>query len=262
MKMSGTVPIIKSHREIEKMKVASQMVAKVLTAIESAVKPGVTTGELDELARDMISEMGGQPIFLGYGGFPKHICASVNEEIVHGIPSDERVLQDGDIVSVDCGIRYEKYCGDSALTIPVGSISEETKSLLSGCQGALYAAIERMQPGNKLRDVCGAIQDYAQERGYAIVRNYVGHGIGRSMHEAPEVPNYINEGMPYMGWELKPGCVLAIEPMLNVGTEATKTLSDDWTVVTADGNLSAHFEHTIAITENGPEILTLRENEL
>ena len=247
-------------REIEKMRVAGQMVAGVLGRLREEIEPGVTTGQLDDIARDMIHDMKGEPLFLNYRGFPKHICTSVNEQVVHGIPGD-RVLEEGDIVGIDCGIRYEKYCGDSALTIPVGRVEPEVQELLDVFQKALYASIDKMRPGNRLRDVCAAVQDYAEPKGYGVVRDFVGHGIGREMHQDPQVPNYVAPGMKGLDMVLKPGLVLALEPMINMGTEKTKILGDKWTVITRDRKLSAHFEHSVAITENGPKVLTRRPEE-
>ncbi len=260
-------PSLKSPREIEKMRVAGQMVAKVLMACRDMVAPGVRLSELNEMAHQMMIEMDGEPLFLGYPGpsgapkFPGVICASVNEEVVHGIPTRDRELVDGDVIGIDCGIRYKNYCGDSAITIPVGRIDEATAKLLAVTQESLYAAIEQMRPGNKLKDVCGAVQAVAEREGFGIVRDYVGHGIGREMHEAPQVPNYVSKGMSDMEMPLKVGHVFAIEPMLNAGTARTRTLADKWTVITHDEQRSAHFEHSIAITAEGPKVLTRRPEE-
>ena len=258
--MLNRAPIIKSPREIDKMRVAGQMVGRVLTRMRSTAKAGMTTQDLDDIARDMMSEMKGKPLFLGYHGFPRHICTSVNQEVVHGIPGNT-VLNDGDILSVDCGIGHQNYCGDSAITFPIGEIPEEVQRLLDVTRESLYAAIAQIGPGVKLREVCGAVQQVAENAGYGVVRDFVGHGIGRDMHEEPQVPNYVDPGMRNMNLILKPGYVLAIEPMVNIGSEKVRTLGDGWTVVTQDDSLSAHFEHSIAVTEDGHEVLTRREDE-
>jgi len=216
------------------------------------IKPGVTTAELDEIAYRFILKHGAKPSFKGYRGFPASICASVNDEIVHGIPS-ARELEQGDIISVDLGVIYKGYQGDSAFTAGVGEIGEETQSLLAATEAALYAGVEQARPGNRLGDVSAAIERAAIAYGYSVVREYVGHGIGRQMHEDPSIPNF---GEPGQGPLLRSGMTLALEPMVTMGDWQTKVLGDHWTVVTRDGNLSAHFEHTVAITSNGPEILT------
>lgn len=235
------------------MREAGRIVAETLEGLRPLVKPGVSTAELDTFAYEYITKHHAFPAFKGYRGFPASICASVNSEIVHGIPSKRRILKEGDIISIDVGSIYNGFVGDTAITLPVGEVSESAHRLLETTQGALLAAIDKARPGNYLEDISGAVEDYAGERGFSVVREYVGHGIGRQMHEEPQIPNY-RQGK--RGPQLKPGMTLAIEPMVNEGTWQTRTLRDKWTVVTQDGKLSAHFEHTIAITEGEPEILT------
>lgn len=246
--------ILKSQREINYLRDAGKLVAETLHEVEKAVKPDVTTKKLDQVADDYIRQKGGIPAFKGYHGFPGNICASVNQEVVHGIPGLKK-LKSGDNISIDIGVIINGYYGDAAVTLPVGEIDEEMKRLLKVTEESLYVGIEQAVPGNRLGDISSSIQQYAEKNGYGVVRDYVGHGIGRSMHEAPQIPNF---GSPGRGPRLKPGMTLAIEPMLNMGTYQVKTLSDNWTVVTADNKPSAHFEHTIVITESGPEILTKR----
>ncbi len=243
---------IKSSREVARMRQAGSIVAEVLALMRERVGPGVTTGELDRLARERIAARGGRPSFLGYEGYPASICTSVNEEIVHGIPG-RRVLQSGDIVSIDVGVEYEGYHADAAVTLPVGEVSDEARRLIEATEGAFFAGVKQAVPGKRIGDISAAIQAYAEERGYELVREYTGHGIGREMHEAPQVPNV---GRPNTGLPLRPGMTLAIEPMLTAGSAATRVLSDQWTVVTAQGVLAAHYEHTVLITEDGPELLT------
>lgn len=245
---------IKSDRDIEKMKVAGHVVSVCHQRIESAIAPGVTTGELDEIVVDTLKEHNALASFLGYNGFPASICASVNEEIVHGFPG-KRVLQDGDIIAVDIGAIVNGWHGDSAWTYGIGQPSAEAEQLLKDTEQALYAGVAAARPGNRLGAIGFAIEQYAGPRGYGIVRGYGGHGIGRRMHEDPHVPNF---GSANYGPVLRKGMTLAIEPMLNIGTEDTQVLSDDWTVVTTDGSLSAHFEFTIAITDDEPMVLTPR----
>jgi methionyl aminopeptidase len=245
--------ILKSPREIEIMHEAGQIVYEVHQALAKAVVPGVTTGELDALAESLIRKAGGIPTFKGYHGFPASICASVNEEVVHGIPG-KRKLQEGDVIAIDLGVTYKGYVGDSAYTHPVGNISPEARNLLDITRVALEKAIEQCYPGKRLGDIGHAVQAYAEAHGLGVVRDFVGHGVGASMHEDPQVPNF---GTPGTGKELRPGMVIAIEPMVNAGTWEVKVLSDKWTVITADRRYSAHFEHTVAITEDGPVILTL-----
>ncbi len=244
--------IFKSAREIEIMREAGRIVAVALSEVAKAIAPGVTTAELDELARESILREGAVPAFKGLYGFPGNICLSINSEVVHGIPGKRR-LKDGDIVSADIGALVDGYNGDAALTFPVGKVSEEIERLLKVTEQSLYKGIEQAMPGNRLGAISHAVQVHAESAGFGVVRDYVGHGIGRRMHEDPQIPNF---GPADQGPLLKAGMVLAIEPMINLGTYKVKTLSDDWTVVTLDGKPSAHFEHTVAITDKGPEILT------
>jgi len=245
--------ILKSKREIELMAQAGKIVARTFEVLKNALQPGITTAELDRLAEEFILSQNALPAFKGYQGFPASICVSINEEVVHGIPSAQTVLKEGDIVSIDCGAIFEGYYGDAAKTFPVGEISLEKKELLKVTEEALKQGIEKAKAGNRLGDIGYAIQEYAEKRGYGVVRDYVGHGIGRQMHEDPQVPNF---GAAGKGIRLVEGMVLAIEPMINLGTYRVKTLANNWTVVTLDGKPSAHFEHTVAITANGPLVLT------
>lgn len=245
---------IKSDSEIEIMAEAGKITAKALEAVEKAVKPGVSTLELDEIARSVIVSNQAIPAFLHYQGYPKSICASINEEIVHGIPSAKRILREGDIVSIDIGAVYQGFVGDMANTFPVGTVSEQAMNLIEVTRKSFYAGLEFCKLGCRLYDVSHAIQTEAESAGYGVVREYVGHGIGRNMHEEPSVPNY---GEPGKGVRLQKGMTIAIEPMINIGTYRTKLMPDHWTVKTADGSLSAHYEHTVAITDAEPRILTL-----
>jgi methionyl aminopeptidase len=244
--------ILKSKSEIEKMAVACRIVAEVLEVLVRTVRPGLTTLELDSLAERSIRTRGGVPAFKGYRGFPNTLCVSLNEQVVHGIPSKRR-LRAGDIVGLDLGAKWEGYYGDAAVTIPVGEIPPETQRLLATAREALYMGVKEVGPGKNLSDISHAIQSYVEARGYSVVRTFVGHGIGTALHEEPQVPNF---GPPGRGPRLKPGIVLAIEPMVNIGGADVEILNDGWTVVTTDGQLSAHFEHTVAITDEGPQILT------
>ncbi len=244
--------ILKTPREIEIMKEAGRIVYEVHQELAKAVAPGVTTGELDALAESLIRKAGGVPTFKGYNGFPASICASVNEEVVHGIPGN-RKLKEGDVIAIDLGVTYKGYVGDSAYTHPVGKVAPEALRLLDVTRVSLEKAIEQCYAGKRLGDVGYAVQAYVEANGFGVVRDYVGHGVGAKMHEDPQIPNF---GVPGTGAVLRPGMVLAIEPMVNMGTWEVKTLADKWTVVTADTKFSAHFEHTVAITENGPVILT------
>ncbi|MFS0557921.1 type I methionyl aminopeptidase [Brevibacillus sp. 179-C9.3 HS] len=244
--------ILKSKAELEVMREAGRIVALTHQELAKAIKPGVTTKQLDEIAETFIRSMGAIPSFKGYGGFPGSICASVNEELVHGIPG-KRILQEGDIISVDIGAQFQGYHGDSAWTYPVGKISAENEKLLRVTEESLYKGLEKAIPGARLSDISHAIQVHAEAAGFTLVREYVGHGIGQNLHEDPQVPNY---GPPDRGPRLKPGMVLAIEPMVNAGERYVRTLEDNWTVVTVDRKTCAHFEHTIAITEDGYEIFT------
>lgn len=243
---------LKSEAELQKMRVSGILLRKVFNEIGSNVAPGVTTAELDQVARKCIQDGGAKPAFLGYMGYPATLCTSVNEEVVHGIPND-RPLNEGDIVSIDCGLVLNGFYADTATTYGVGKISESAQQLLDATEESLGQAIQQMVVGNRIGTVSSAVQQYVEARGYSVVRDYTGHGIGRAMHEPPQIPNF---GNPDTGFRLRPGLVLAVEPMVNAGTFKTKTLDDGWTVVTADGQLSAHFEHTIAVTEQGPLILT------
>ena len=245
---------IKNEREIEKMRAAGHVVALCHQNVEAVIAPGVTTSELDALVRDTVKEHGAIASFLGYNGFRGNICASVNEEIVHGIPGS-RVLRDGDVIAVDIGAILDGWHGDSAWTYPVGDISDDAKKLLADTEEALRVGVAAARAGNRLGEIGHAVEAYAAPRGYGIVRGYGGHGIGRRMHEDPHVPNY---GDRTYGPVLRKGMTLAIEPMLTLGTDETRELEDGWTVITADGTLSAHFEHTVAITDEDPIILTKR----
>ncbi|MGF9909369.1 type I methionyl aminopeptidase [Brevibacillus porteri] len=244
--------ILKSKAELEVMREAGRIVALTHQELAKAIKPGVTTKQLDEIAETFIRSMGAIPSFKGYGGFLGSICASVNEELVHGIPG-KRALQEGDIISIDIGAQFQGYHGDSAWTYPVGKISTENQKLLRVTEESLYKGLEKAIPGGRLSDISHAIQVHAEAAGFTLVREYVGHGIGQNLHEDPQVPNY---GPPDRGPRLKPGMVLAIEPMVNAGERYVRTLEDNWTVVTVDRKTCAHFEHTIAITEDGYEIFT------
>ncbi len=244
---------LKSNREIELMKVAGEIVALVHQTLKEVIEPGMSTLEMDEIAENIIHSNHATPSFKGYNGFPASICASINEEVVHGIPSRERVVKEGDIVSIDVGAIYQGYHGDGAVTIPVGKVSPTAQKLLDVTYKSLMAGIEKALLHNRLTDISHAVQAYAEPCGFSVVRDYVGHGIGREMHEAPQIPNF---GPAGRGPKLKKGMALAIEPMVNIGTYEVETLEDGWTVVTKDRALSAHFEHTVVITENGPEILT------
>jgi methionyl aminopeptidase len=249
--------IRKSKSEIEKMRAAGRIVAQVLGELSKMVEPGITTRDLDVVAERLIRDAGAYPTFKGYYGYPASICASVNDEVVHGIPGN-RKLREGDIIGIDCGATYQGYVGDAAITLPVGQISQELERLIEATRQALYAAIDKCRVGNRLGDVSHAVQAYVEPLGYSVVRSYCGHGIGRAMHEEPQVPNY---GTPGTGPRLREGWVIAIEPMINLGTHQVKVLSDGWTVITIDGKPSAHFEHTVAITEKGPLILTSLDSE-
>ncbi len=243
---------LKSLMELEKLRISNQIVAEVLQALSKIVAPGITTAELDAEAEKLILFKGGNPSFKGYLGYPNTLCASVNSEVVHGIPS-KRKLKDGDIISLDVGVVVDGYYGDAAVTLPVGEISPQARKLLQVTERALTAGIEQMQVGKRIGDISWAIQSLAEKSGFSVVKAFVGHGIGRRQHEEPQVPNY---GLPGRGYKLKPGMVLAIEPMINLGTSAVKILSDQWTAVTRDNKLSAHFEHTVAVTFDGPQILS------
>jgi methionyl aminopeptidase len=250
------VIVCRSAAELERMREAGRLVADVLTELTALVRPGVTTADLDAVAEQRIAKAGATPAFKGYHGYPATICASINEEVIHGIPSGRRILNEGDIISIDVGVSLNGYYGDSAITLPVGQVSEEAARLLRVTEESLYKAIERVRAGNRISDIGHAVQHHVEAHGFSVVREFVGHGIGQRMHEEPQVPNY---GEPGRGPRLSEGMVLAIEPMVNAGKPAVKVLADNWTAVTRDGSLSAHFEHTVAVTADGPWILTARE---
>jgi len=247
------VIIRKSSAEIGIMREAGRITARALRSVGEAVRPGVTTGELDAIAEDVIHSAGALPAFKGYQGFPATICASLNEQVVHGIPGERR-LAEGDILSVDVGAIVDGYYGDSAYTFAVGAVSDEATRLMDATRAALEAGMARCVPGMRLYDISNAVQNVAEGAGFSIVREYVGHGIGRAMHEEPQIPNF---GPAGKGPTLKPGMVLAIEPMVNAGGAAVRSLDDGWTVVTQDMRPSAHFEHTVAVTDDGPYVLTV-----
>ena len=266
------VPIVKTDSEIEKMRISGRMVADVLAVLEQMIKPGVSTGDINEAAYAKMKEMGGEPSFLNYRAgnkdpYPAVVCLSVDEEIVHGIPgrchyrgavTKDRVLVEGELISIDCGVKYQGYHGDSAVTLAVGKVSPEKERLMAVCREALWAGIRETTPLSKLSEIASAIEREVRKHpeNYGIVEEYVGHGIGRSLHEPPQVPNFYSSKMKDA--TLRKGFVIAIEPMINMGTKKTQELSDGWTVVTRDRKPSAHFEHTIAVTDAGPEVLTLR----
>jgi methionyl aminopeptidase len=244
----------KSHTELEKMHRSGQIVRQVLDAVKAMVAPGVSTMDLERAAEDKIRELGAKPAFKGYYDYPCVLCTSVNNEIIHGIPSEKRILKEGDIVSIDCGVVLDGYYGDSAITVPVGkSLTPELQKLLDVTETSLKKAIEEVRLGKTVGDVGAAVQEYVEANGFSVVREFVGHGIGTRLHEDPQVPNFGTRGH---GTRLREGMVLAIEPMVNIGKPGTKTLDDKWTAVTEDGSYSAHFEHTVAVTRNGPMVLT------
>jgi methionyl aminopeptidase len=245
--------LLKSPQELAIMRDANRIVAEILAEVAALAAPGVTTMELNDLSETLANKHRVQPAFKGYRGFPCALCASVNEEVVHGIPSRNRVLRQGDVVSLDFGVIYRDFYGDAAITMAVGDVDEVARALLQTAEEALYQGITRAVAGNHLSDISHAVQSHVERRGYSVVREFTGHGIGRSLHEEPQVPNF---GRPGMGVRLKAGMVLAIEPMVNQGESAIEILEDGWTAVTRDRRLSVHFEHSVAITENGPEILS------
>ena len=246
--------VLKTSRELALMRQAGRISAGALRIAGESIEPGITTAEIDKIAYDYILSQGAKPNFLNYNGFPATACISINDEVIHGIPSKSRVIKEGDIVSLDLGAVFEGYHGDNAATFACGDISAEAKRLIDTTRESLYKGIEMAVFGNRVSDISNAIQQYVEARGYSVVRDFIGHGVGASLHEAPEVPNF---GKPGRGPRLVPGMTLAIEPMINMGTHAVKVLNDGWTVKTADGKLSAHFEHSIAITKDKPLILTL-----
>jgi len=249
--------ILKTTKEIEILREANRIVANILARIGEIIRPGITTGELDKIASVMIKNSGGKPAFKGYRmsnrrPYPACICSSVNEQVVHGIPGS-RILKEGDIVGVDVGVLYKGFVGDAARTYPVGSVSEDAAKLLNVTEESLYRGIEQAIPGNRLQQISSAVQKHVEDNGFSVVRDFVGHGVGRNMHEPPQIPNYTGVGG---NPRLEIGMTLALEPMVNQGSWRIKLLNDEWTAVTADGKLSAHFEHSIAITEDGPYILS------
>jgi methionyl aminopeptidase len=248
----------KSRKELDKMRAAGELIAEVREALRGMIQPGISTYELDQAAEKMMRDGGAIPSFLGYYGYPASICASINEVVVHGIPSKEQILKEGDIFSVDLAANLDGFVGDTAITVPVGEISEEIAQLVRVTEECLHLAIEQCRIGRHIGDVGYAVQSHAEKFGYGIVKGFCGHGIGRKMHEDPQIPNY---GKPGTKEKIRLGYVFAIEPMINLGTEETETLADKWTVITKDGKPSAHFEHTVAVTENGPEILTLTREQ-
>ena len=245
--------VLKTSRELKIMREAGRIAANALKLAGAAVEPGVSTWEIDRVARRYIEEKGAKPTFLGYGGFPASACVSVNNVVIHGIPSKKHLIKEGDIVSIDVGATYDGYVGDNAWTFPCGKVSDEAQGQMDATRESLFEGIKAAVAGNRLGDVGSAVQQYAEARGYSVVRDYVGHGVGAKMHEDPSVPNY---GTPGRGVRLLPGMTIAIEPMINEGVKEVKTLEDGWTTVTADGKLSAHFEKSIAVTPDGPVILT------
>lgn len=245
--------VLKTARELQTMQHACKISAQALKLAGEAVKPGVSTYDIDALVHDFIVGAGARPSFLNYGGFPASSCISINDEIIHGIPNRKRIIREGDIVSVDVGAYIDGYHGDNAATFPAGEISDEARKLLEATEQSLYEAIKVAVAGNRIGDIGHAVQTYVEDRGFSVIREYVGHGVGRDLHEDPEVPNFGNAGH---GVRLIPGMTLAIEPMVNAGGREVKRLSDRWTVVTADHSLSAHFEHTVVITSEGPVVMT------
>ncbi len=246
--------VCKSPSEIEKMRAAAQLVAQILDELAAMVAPGVSTADLDAAAEAAVRKAGAEPAFKGYRGYPSTLCASVNEQVIHGIPNT-RPLGSGDIISLDMGVKLNGYYGDSAITVPVGAVSDEVKKLLRVTQEALDAGIAQVRVGGRISDIGHAIQQHVETNGFSVVREFVGHGIGAALHEEPQIANY---GEPGRGPRMAEGMTLAIEPMVNVGKPAVKVLPDGWTAVTRDGTLSAHFEHTVAVTKNGPLVLTAR----
>lgn len=248
--------ILKTGRELERMREAGRIAANALKLAGEAVEPGITTFAIDEIVKKYIESEGAKPSFLGYGGFPASACISVNNVVIHGIPNKTCVIKSGDIVSIDIGAFFNGFHGDNAATFACGDISNEAKALIDATRESLYEGIKMAKAGNRIGDIASTVQRYAEARGYSVVRDFVGHGVGAKLHEDPSVPNY---GTPGRGVRLIPGMTIAIEPMVNAGTYDVRVLPDEWTTVTVDGKLSAHFEHSVAITENGPEILTLAE---
>lgn len=253
--------VLKNKDEIKHMRSASQVVVEVLRALKEQAVPGISTWDLDVMAEEMTHKRGAKPAFKGYRNYPSSICCAINNEVVHGIPSKKKILYEEDILSIDFGVYRDGFYGDSAITIPIGEITPEAEALLDVTRNSLYIGIEKAVPSNRLFEISQAIQDYVESKGYSIVTAFVGHGIGRNLHEEPQVPNFVpKNGNEWNGIRLKTGMVLAIEPMVNIGRPGIKILDDGWTAVTEDGKLSAHFEHTVAITEDGYQILTEWDN--
>lgn len=250
--MSSSI-VLKSSAEIEILREANQIVAATLSMLKEKMEPGVTTQQIDHWAEKNARKYNSIPAFKGYRGFPGNICISLNEQIVHGIPSKKVKLKDGDIVSIDFGVQHKGFFGDAAITVPIGDVSPEISRLISVTRDSLYKAIEKVQVGNRISDLSRAVENHVAEYGFGVVRQFVGHGIGQALHEPPEIPNYYKKGRSP---KLLPGMVIAIEPMVNMGSYEVKVLKDGWTAITKDGKPSAHFEHSIAVTENGPEILS------
>lgn len=248
---------LKNKEEIEKMRSAAEVVVEALRKMRENVVAGVSTWDLDRIAEDVAVSKGAKPAFKGYSSYPASVCFAVNSEVVHGIPSKKKVLREGDIVGLDFGVVLDGFYGDSAITVAVGGISSQAEKLLKVTEESLMRGISEARPGNRLYDISAAIQGHVEQEGFSVVRSFVGHGIGRKLHEDPQVPNFVPEnGSNGKGIKLKPGMVMAIEPMVNIGRPDVKILNDGWTAVTVDGTLSAHFEHTVAVTENGPLVLT------
>lgn len=246
--------VLKTERELKLMREAGRISAGALKVAGEAVEPGISTAEIDRIAEKYILSQGAKPNFKGYNGFPATACISINDQVIHGIPSKKQIVKEGDIVSIDLGAVFEGYHGDNAATFAAGDVSPEAQRLMDVTRESLYEGIKMARAGGRIGDISAAVQQYTEARGYSVVRQYVGHGVGASLHEAPEVPNF---GTPGRGVRLLPGMTLAIEPMINMGTEKVKVMPDGWTVLTADGALSAHFEHSVVITADGPQILTL-----
>jgi methionyl aminopeptidase len=244
---------IKGPDEISLMRDAGRIVCEILDELEKAVAPGVSTWDLDQLSESLIYKKGSKPAFKGYLNFPCCLCASINEEVVHGIPSKKRVLKEGDLIKLDFGVVYKGYYGDAARTVPVGKVTPEAQALLEATRQSLFEGIAAAKAGNRIGDIGHAVQRFVEAKGYSVVRDFVGHGVGKKLHEAPQIPNF---GEPQTGMKLRPGMTIAIEPMVNIGTFQVELLDDDWTAITRDHQLSAHWEHTVLVTENGPEILT------
>ena len=246
--------VIRSAQEVAILREANQIVARILRELADDIRPGISTGALDDKAERMIVRAGGKPAFKGYRGYPKTICTSVNKQVVHGIPSPEVILEEGDIISIDVGIIYKGYVGDTAATFPVGEISEEKERLMRVTRESLYEGIKQARAGERLSDISHAVQSHVEKDGFSVVRDFVGHGIGQKMHEEPQIPNF---GRPHMGPRLEPGMVLAIEPMVNAGAHDVIVLEDSWTAITKDGRPSAHFEHSVVVTDGDAEVLSL-----